>query len=65
MGLFLLVCDIDFDKFKNNVFVLVVVVKYFNFFIILIISFEEGLNGFLVFELVEMFFDVFYIVCLG
>ncbi|KAK0351929.1 hypothetical protein LTR94_022900 [Friedmanniomyces endolithicus] len=54
-GLLSLVRDIDPDKFKNNVLALAAAAKYFNLPTILTTSFEEGPNGPLVPELVEMF----------
>lgn len=60
-GLLSLVRDIDPDKFKNNVLALAVAAKYFNLPTILTTSFEDGPNGPLVPELVEMFPDAPYI----
>ena len=60
-GLLSLVRDIDPDKFKNNVLALAAAAKYFNLPTILTTSFEEGPNGPLVPELVEMFPDAPYI----
>ena len=60
-GLLSLVRDIDPDKFKNNVLALAAVAKYFNLPTILTTSFEDGPNGPLVPELVEMFPDAPYI----
>ena len=56
-GLLSLVRDIDPDKFKNNVLALAALAKYFELPTILTTSFEEGPNGPLVPELVEMFPD--------
>ncbi|RFS35301.1 hydrolase [Acinetobacter sp. SWAC5] len=56
-----LVRDIDPDKFKNNVLALAAAAKYFNLPTILTTSFEDGPNGPLVPELVEMFPDAPYI----
>lgn len=60
-GLLSLVRDIDPDKFKNNVLALAESSKYFNLPTILTTSFEEGPNGPLMPELVEMFPDAPYI----
>ncbi|HIW06369.1 MAG TPA: hydrolase [Candidatus Ignatzschineria merdigallinarum] len=60
-GLLSLVRDIDPDKFKNNVLALAESAKYFNLPTILTTSFEEGPNGPLMPELVEMFPDAPYI----
>lgn len=60
-GLLSLVRDIAPDKFKNNVLALAAAAKYFNLPTILTTSFEEGPNGPLVPELVEMFPDAPYI----
>lgn len=60
-GLLSLVRDIDPDKFKNNVLALAEAAKYFNLPTILTTSFEEGPNGPLMPELVEMFPDAPYI----
>ena len=60
-GLLSLVRDIDPDKFKNNVLALAAAAKYFNLPTILTTSFEEGPNGPLVPELVELFPDAPYI----
>lgn len=60
-GLLSLVRDIDPDKFKNNVLALAESAKYFNLPTILTTSFEEGPNGPLMLELVEMFPDAPYI----
>ncbi len=60
-GLLSLVRDIDPDKFKNNVLALAESAKYFNLPTILTTSFEEGPNGPLMPELVEMFSDAPYI----
>ncbi|RKG49892.1 hydrolase [Acinetobacter cumulans] len=60
-GLLSLVRDIDPDKFKNNVLALAAAAKYFNLPTILTTSFEDGPNGPLVPELVEMFPDAPYI----
>lgn len=55
VGLLSLVRDIDPDKFKNNVLALAESAKYFNLPTILTTSFEEGPNGPLLPELIEMF----------
>ncbi len=60
-GLLSLVRDIDPDKFKNNVLALAAIAKYFNLPTILTTSFEQGPNGPLVPELVEMFPDAPFI----
>lgn len=60
-GLLSLVRDIDPDKFKNNVLALAEAAKYFNLPTILTTSFEEGPNGPLMPELVELFPDAPYI----
>ena len=60
-GLLSLVRDIDPDKFKNNVLALAALAKYFNLPTILTTSFEQGPNGPLVPELVEMFPDAPFI----
>ena len=60
-GLLSLVRDIDPDKFKNNVLALAAAAKYFNLPTILTTSFEDGPNGPLVPELIEMFPDAPYI----
>ena len=60
-GLLSLVRDIDPDKFKNNVLALAAAAKYFNLPTILTTSFEDGPNGPLVPELVEMFPEAPYI----
>ncbi|PJK13145.1 hydrolase [Lysobacteraceae bacterium NML120232] len=60
-GLLSLVRDIDPDKFKNNVLATADLAKYFGLPTILTTSFEEGPNGPLVPELVEMFPDAPYI----
>ncbi|MCK3656925.1 hydrolase [Pasteurellaceae bacterium Macca] len=60
-GLLSLVRDIDPDKFKNNVLATADLAKYFKLPTILTTSFEEGPNGPLVPELVEMFPDAPYI----
>ena len=60
-GLLSLVRDIDPDKFKNNVLALAAAAKYFNLPTILTTSFEDGPNGPLVPELVEMFPDAPFI----
>ena len=60
-GLLSLVRDIDPDKFKNNVLALAAAAKYFNLPTILTTSFEDGPNGPLIPELVEMFPDAPYI----
>ena len=60
-GLLSLVRDIDPDKFKNNVLALAAAAKYFNLPTILTTSFEDGPNGPLVPELVEIFPDAPYI----
>lgn len=54
-GLLSLVRDIEPDKFKNNVLALAESAKYFNLPTILTTSFEDGPNGPLIPELVEMF----------
>ena len=56
-GLLSLVRDIDPDKFKNNVLALAALAKYFKLPTILTTSFEDGPNGPLVPELVDMFPD--------
>lgn len=61
VGLLSLVRDIDPDKFKNNVLALAESAKYFNLPTILTTSFEEGPNGPLMPELIEMFPDAPYI----
>lgn len=53
-GLLSLVRDIDPDKFKNNVLALADLAKYFNLPTILTTSFENGPNGPLLSELVDM-----------
>lgn len=60
-GLLSLVRDIDPDKFKNNVLATADLAKYFGLPTILTTSFEDGPNGPLVPELVEMFPDAPYI----
>ena len=60
-GLLSLVRDIDPDKFKNNVLALAESAKYFNLPTILTTSFEEGPNGPLMPELVDMFPEAPYI----
>lgn len=60
-GLLSLVRDINPDKFKNNVLALAALAKYFNLPTILTTSFEQGPNGPLVPELVEMFPDAPFI----
>lgn len=60
-GLLSLVRDIDPDKFKNNVLALAAAAKYFNLPTILTTSFEDGPNGPLVPELVDMFPDAPFI----
>ncbi|MCB2426358.1 isochorismate family cysteine hydrolase YcaC [Methylophaga pinxianii] len=60
-GLLSLVRDIDPDRFKNNVLALADMAKYFNLPTILTTSFEEGPNGPLVPELIELFPDAPYI----
>ena len=60
-GLLSLVRDIDPDKFKNNVLALAALAKYFNLPTILTTSFEDGPNGPLVPELVDMFPDAPFI----
>lgn len=64
-GLLSLVRDIDPDKFKNNVLALAALAKYFNLPTILTTSFEDGPNGPLVPELVDMFPDAPFIACPG
>lgn len=54
-GLLSLVRDIEPDKFKNNILALAESAKYFNLPTILTTSFEDGPNGPLIPELVEMF----------
>ncbi|OTG84471.1 hydrolase [Acinetobacter sp. ANC 5054] len=56
-GLLSLVRDIDPDKFKNNVLALAALAQYFKLPTILTTSFEDGPNGPLVPELVDMFPD--------
>ncbi|MDS0790360.1 hydrolase [Proteus vulgaris] len=60
-GLLSLVRDIEPDKFNNNVLALVNAAKYFNLPTILTTSFEDGPNGPLMPQLVEMFPDAPYI----
>lgn len=60
-GLLSLVRDIEPDKFKNNVLALANLAKYFKLPTILTTSFEEGPNGPLVPELLEIFPDAPYI----
>ncbi|MBG2915572.1 isochorismate family cysteine hydrolase YcaC [Proteus terrae] len=60
-GLLSLVRDIEPDKFNNNVLALANAAKYFNLPTILTTSFEDGPNGPLVPQLVEMFPDAPYI----
>lgn len=60
-GLLSLVRDIEPDKFKNNVLALAEAAKYFNLPTILTTSFEDGPNGPLIPELVEMFPDAPFI----
>ncbi|MFO7565771.1 MAG: isochorismate family cysteine hydrolase YcaC [Enhygromyxa sp.] len=60
-GLLSLVRDIDPDRFKNNVLALADLAKYFNLPSILTTSFEDGPNGPLVPELVEILPDASYI----
>ena len=60
-GLLSLVRDIDPDKFKNNVLALAALAKYFKLPTILTTSFEDGPNGPLVPELVDMFPDAPFI----
>ena len=60
-GLLSLVRDIDPDKFKNNVLALAALAKYFNLPTILTTSFEDGPNGPVVPELVDMFPDAPFI----
>src|SRR5215470_10993645 len=60
-GLCNLVGDFSPDEFKNNVLALADSAKYFKLPTILTTSFEQGPNGPLVPELVEMFPDAPYI----
>ncbi|QIF92759.1 isochorismate family cysteine hydrolase YcaC [Proteus vulgaris] len=60
-GLLSLVRDIEPDKFNNNVLALANAAKYFNLPTILTTSFENGPNGPLMPQLVEMFPDAPYI----
>lgn len=60
-GLLSLVRDIEPDKFNNNVLALANAAKYFNLPTILTTSFENGPNGPLMSQLVEMFPDAPYI----
>lgn len=60
-GLLSLVRDIEPDKFNNNVLALANAAKYFNLPTILTTSFEDGPNGPLISQLVEMFPDAPYI----
>ncbi|MBG6037857.1 hydrolase [Proteus cibarius] len=60
-GLLSLVRDIEPDKFNNNVLALANATKYFNLPTILTTSFEDGPNGPLMPQLVEMFPDAPYI----
>jgi len=60
-GLISLVQDFSPDDFKNNVLALAAVGKFFNLPTILTTSFEEGPNGPLVPELIELFPDAPYI----
>lgn len=60
-GLLSLVRDIEPDKFNNNVLALANAAKYFNLPTILTTSFEDGPNGPLMPQLVEMFLDAPYI----
>lgn len=60
-GLLSLVRDIEPDKFNNNVLALANAAKYFNLPTILTTSFEDGPNGPLMPQLVEMFSDAPYI----
>ncbi|WP_109395375.1 isochorismate family cysteine hydrolase YcaC [Proteus terrae] len=60
-GLLSLVRDIEPDKFNNNVLALANAAKYFNLPTILTTSFEDGPNGPLMPQLVEMFTDAPYI----
>lgn len=60
-GLLSLVRDIEPDKFNNNVLALANAAKYFNLPTILTTSFEDGPNGPLIPQLVEMFPDAPYI----
>ncbi|MCT8265233.1 isochorismatase family protein [Proteus sp. G2618] len=60
-GLLSLVRDIEPDKFNNNVLALANAAKYFNLPTILTTSFEDGPNGPLMPQLVEMFPDAPYI----
>lgn len=60
-GLLSLVRDIEPDKFNNNVLALANAAKYFNLPTILTTSFEDGPNGPLMPQLVEIFPDAPYI----
>ncbi|WP_368870350.1 isochorismate family cysteine hydrolase YcaC [Proteus mirabilis] len=60
-GLLSLVRDIEPDKFNNNVLALANAAKYFKLPTILTTSFEDGPNGPLMPQLVEMFPDSPYI----
>ncbi|NBM54396.1 hydrolase [Proteus vulgaris] len=60
-GLLSLVRDIEPDKFNNNVLALANAAKYFNLPTILTTSFEDGPNGPLMPQLVEMFPEAPYI----
>ena len=60
-GLLSLVRDIDPDRFKNNVLALADLAKYFELPSILTTSFEDGPNGPLVPELVDILPDAPYI----
>lgn len=60
-GLLSLVRDIEPDKFNNNVLALANAAKYFKLPTILTTSFEDGPNGPLMPQLVEMFPDAPYI----
>ncbi|WP_273802086.1 isochorismate family cysteine hydrolase YcaC [Proteus vulgaris] len=60
-GLLSLVRDIEPDKFNNNVLALANAAKYFNLPTILTTSFEDGPNGPLMPQLIEMFPDAPYI----
>lgn len=60
-GLMSLVQDFSPDEFRNNVLALADLAKFFNLPTILTTSFEQGPNGPLMPELVEMFPDAPYI----
>ncbi|UDN36508.1 isochorismate family cysteine hydrolase YcaC [Proteus sp. NMG38-2] len=64
-GLLSLVRDIEPDKFNNNVLALANAAKYFNLPTILTTSFEDGPNGPLMPQLVEMFPEAPYIARSG